>query len=372
MCGIHGIIGGSKSERNADDFLKSAFVANTLRGMDASGLAVINGSNFDTYKLPIAGQFFRDTRVAQDLFRQATQPHSLAIGHVRHGTSGGHGVDTAHPFECWSEDEKNVLVGVHNGTLTGWASKPNGKYYSVDSEWALNHIMLNGEKAFEDIDGAFCFVWWDDRDSGTLNIALNKERPMHVVMLKNDGMAFASEAGMLYWLLERHNIGMEGSVLELQPDHWYKFPIKEPGKYTKSELPAVKRVTYTAPSTSYSGKKTCVEVVSDLLGKFTGSSTTSTNNAKVSPAEYRAALDFGIYSQRVKFVPITTFAGGTEGIVTIDNVDYTAHVLGYSPKDGKLDSDWQCSIIGLDDSNPGDPLVLLDTPMLMTPAETIH
>ena len=69
MCGIHGVISGPKGERNADDFLRDAFVANQLRGTDSAGLVVISHSSttYDMCKLPVSGQYFAQSKAAMAL-----------------------------------------------------------------------------------------------------------------------------------------------------------------------------------------------------------------------------------------------------------------------------------------------------------------
>lgn len=399
MCGIHGIISGPSGERNADDFLKSAFITNQVRGMDAAGLVVVNNqkNEFDLAKLPVSGQFFINHKNAQGMVRDACVANRLAIGHVRASTTGGNNIDCAHPFECMDNEETNLLVGVHNGTLTGWHSKPDARYYSVDSEWALNHIRAEQFDAFEDFTGSYCFVWWDDKDPDVLNIALNKERPMHVVMLAGGGMAFASEGGMLYWLLERHNIKMDGNILELSADNWYKFPIKNPKGYTKRALPKSVTRTYTPPASSsgaagWSSYRSAVTKTEELLSKFKKSFTTSATTTPpagnepapvvvsdikksphVSVTEYEAAVALQLLGRRVVFTPVNDYRDGVEGIATFDDSEYSAGVIKTTIQPQARDELWECTIIGVDDTSPDDVYIILAAPSVMTKAAaTVH
>lgn len=390
MCGIHGVISGPKGERNADDFLRDAFVANQLRGTDSAGLVVISHSSttYDMCKLPVSGQYFAQSKAAMALIREASYANRISIGHVRSATVGGTNIDSAHPFECWNKDETNLLVGVHNGTLTNWTTKPGAKNYDVDSEWALNHIRDERADAFEDFTGAFCFVWWDDKDPDFLNFALNKERPMHVVMLKEGGMAYASEAGMLYWLLSRRDVKMDGDILELQPDYWYKFPIKSPKDYTKTSLPKAK--TYTSTPITY---KSVVDKVEDLLTKFkkekaeTSTATTTAapvaalvpytapkKAAGVSQMEYEAAVAMQLAGTKVKFSPLMRCADGVEGIVVLDTGEYSGLCMGNYAFDA--DTLWETSIVGVNDNNPNDISIIVDSPFVLKQgspsATTVH
>lgn len=254
MCGIHGFINGLKPEINSDDYLKNAFVVNTLRGVDSSGIAVVSpDKNFDHAKLPIAGQFFAADKVASKLIYQARQPKRASICHVRAATVGGVSYSNAHPFVL--EDDDGVsIVGVHNGTLTSWKHKKDASSFDVDSEWALWHILRNKQEAFKDFTGAFCLVWWRSDDPEYLYMARNKERPMHAVITEKGDMAYGSEAGMVHWLCQRNSIGMVGSMLSLEEDKLYKFKIEDPTQYVKEDLPKseVPASSYSQPS-HYSG-----------------------------------------------------------------------------------------------------------------------
>lgn len=248
MCGIHGFITGNTKHNNADDFVIQGYTANSLRGTDASGIASIDvlDKMFLVQKLPCPGYFFSTNDYARSLMRAANNTKTITIGHTRAATSGGtKGMSNAHPFIVRNEQGRKI-VGVHNGTLNNWQAKPEAKRYTVDSEWALAHIFNNGMKAFEDFFGGYCFVWWDNENPDILNVALNNERHMSVAFSSKGGMAFASEPGMLYWLMERNKIAVDGPVLKLKPHHWYKFDITDLKNFTKEELPDNTVVTYTA------------------------------------------------------------------------------------------------------------------------------
>ena len=256
MCGIHGFINGkTKAEINTDDFIKSAFVANMLRGTDSSGMAVVNTNGFrDVAKIPMAGMYLPSHKQAAALISKARQTNTASMCHVRAATSGSITYDNAHPFYI-TDDDGNEIVGVHNGTLNNWASKEGGKDYNVDSAWALSRILTEKVDAFEEFSGAFAFVWWTSEKPGVLNMARNKERPLFVALTEDDNLVYASEAGMIHWLCERHRIKLKGSIKELEEDRWYEFDIENPSKFTKSNaLPKQKTTTYRGGSgSSYYG-----------------------------------------------------------------------------------------------------------------------
>ena len=86
-------------------------------------------------------------------------------------------------------------------------------------------------------------------------MARNKERPLFVALTEDDNLVYASEAGMIHWLCERHRIKLKGSIKELEEDRWYEFDIENPSKFTKSNaLPKPKTTTYRGGSgSSYYG-----------------------------------------------------------------------------------------------------------------------
>lgn len=310
MCGIHGFMVGKTRELNADDFIKNAFVTGMLRGTHSSGIVGIDiGQEFaEIQKLPVPGMFFIEDKFAESLIRSSGAVHGITICHTRAATQGQVNMRNAHPFRVDDWDKttntwSRELIGVHNGTLTGWAGRPDAKGYNVDSEWAMNHIFKEGFDAFEDFNGAYCFVWWDSDSPKVLNIALNTERPMHVAFTKDGNMGFASEAGMVAWLFERNKIERDGDVRKLEPGTWYKFHADDIKNPAKISLPKSKTATTTNTggnvlgyqnrynNTNYtSSYESNVEAVDKVLAKVSGGS------AKREPlltAEEAAALAFG-------------------------------------------------------------------------------
>jgi len=252
MCGIHGFINGEKKvELNSDDFVKQGFIVNMVRGVDSSGIGLVDANGYNNYhKLPVPGMYFPTDKMASSLISAVRNKSTAAMCHVRAATVGGVSYQNAHPFVLEDENGKTI-VGMHNGTLTGWAGKEHAKDFKVDSEWAMYHILLNGTKAFEDFTGAFAMVWWIDETPGVIYMARNKERPIHVAWTEDGNMVYASEAGMLHWLCERNNIKLVGSIKSLEEGKLYEFDISDPTKFTKSDLPVAKVTSYPAYRSGY-------------------------------------------------------------------------------------------------------------------------
>lgn len=252
MCGIHGFINGStKADNAADDFVRSGFITNMLRGTDSSGIACVNANgNYDMSKLPLPGMHMTGNKSSNQLISRARNTNTATICHVRAATVGEVIYDNAHPFVV-EDEEGNVVVGVHNGTLQNWRTKPEASYWDVDSGWAMARLQSEKADAFEEFMGAFAFVWWDSRTPKLLNMARNSERTLYVAHTEDGNLVYASEAGMIHWLCERHRIKLKGAIKDLEPGHMYQFDINKPTEFNKTKLPTyVHRSTYS--STSYS------------------------------------------------------------------------------------------------------------------------
>lgn len=263
MCGIHGIIKAAKlkpSQKIHDtsfgkgerEFIQSGFVAGALRGMDSSGIFQLdNKLQPYIHKLPIMGPIFIEDKVSRQ-FINDTANSPITLCHVRAATEGKVSLNNAHPFMV-ERDDGTSLIGVHNGTLSNWRYKAGkeASNFSVDSEWALAHIADEGADSFEDFDGAYSFVWWDEKQPTRVMFARNKDRPMMFLRTKNKkSVLFASEAGMLSWLAKRHEVDVEDRVYFSEPGHMYSvdfdadtLELKDLGELPQKKSTAIAPVT---------------------------------------------------------------------------------------------------------------------------------
>lgn len=240
MCGIFGVVNGKKN-RNASkglrDMMEQAFVAGSLRGTDAAGLFQVDDKLYMHKRAMHGAAFAASAKVSPYILDADTC--KVFVGHNRAATAGEIVDKNAHPFTGFTEQGRTV-IGVHNGTLTGWDKTK----FSVDSDWAIDKIAEEKEKAFKDISGAYCFVWYDQDDEAHLNMLRNFERPMFVAFVKNqDRMVFASEYMMLAWLAQRNSIELEDYVIDLSPGVLYKFPVDSPREFTTTKVDTASRST---------------------------------------------------------------------------------------------------------------------------------
>lgn len=370
MCGMTGVLTTTR-QIYADDFLSDSFVASMLRGVDSSGIVSIDlpSSTYNLHKLPVNGLFFKDDRVTKSIMMYATAANSLTMCHVRAATVGSVTLSNAHPFEITKENG-DILLGTHNGTLTGWKSNSTAKLYNVDSEWALSRIAEDGVDAFKDISGAFAFVWWDGSDNGVLHMARNKERTLYVALLKDGGMAYASEAGMLYWLLERNNMKINGSILSLDPDKHYMFPVDKPEDFTKEDLPK-KEISYSG---SYQGMYShnssstflsTVDQVKKIIEEASGKTNVVSLNAH--PSEQKLAQEYGWFGERAVFTQLeVNDEGDTVGIAETFSTEFDAIIRGDQTKKFDPEDEWLCTVVGVEEY--GQDMVLI----LSEPYRTIE
>lgn len=255
MCGIYGIVNGSKFRKAEPDivsYMKDAVVANSLRGMDSTGMFQMKrNGKVVWHKDAVSGTEFLKDSTALDLFRD-TDDCRLTVVHNRAATRGAITARNCHPFQHINDDG-DYVIGVHNGTLSpGWEREKNGLDTEVDSDWAIAQITHEGvDKAFQKIVGPSAFVWYSPREGEVLNLFRNAGRPMFVTFVKNeDRMLFASEYQMVEWLATRNTLQIESSIIELAPVHLYQFSLDSPRSFEKRKLdtfPPVK--AYVSPET---------------------------------------------------------------------------------------------------------------------------
>lgn len=379
MCNLHGTI-TTKASTKTDDFLKDGFIAGGVRGTDSSGLAVVNvaSSTCDWHKLPVNGTMFIQDKATAALLHDARAANVISIGHLRAATSGRVDYNNSHPF--YMEQEGREFIGVHNGTLQGWSSHKDAKFYSVDSEWALNLIFSEGEEAFKSFRGAYCFIWWDSEDKEVLNIALNDQRTMFAAFLEDGTMAYASEAGMLYWLCERNGMKLDGPIIQLDSNQWYKFNVKDPADFTKSKLPEAAAV-YTAPPRQYGYTQESVfDKVQAVLAKaadmFKPSNspllppTDKPANPAVTKEEVEAAKKMGIQNAKGTFLPdwVDEKTGSITGTFAWGDMELSGVIRNAALVSVGPNASWHSTCIGI--IEVGDDItVVCSKPRIKLPAD---
>lgn len=252
MCGIHGVISTKTGfSKPLCDYVRQAFVANSLRGMDSSGMFQIGLTKSSVYmhKDAVNGSEFITQPAAEVLIRDVDGSY-FTVCHVRAKTQGDVKAENAHPFVGWTSDDKRV-IGVHNGSLHSWKHHDVNKEFEVDSAWAIQQIADKGYAAIEELKGAYALVYWDEESPKKINFVRNAERPMHLLFSKDKKhMLYASEAGMLAWLADRVKFDHDGKIRSLPVGKVFTFDVS--GSEIEWEVTTLKTPAPTTYSSNYS------------------------------------------------------------------------------------------------------------------------
>lgn len=203
MCGLVAVVSkafNGFTSRDKDVFSQMLF-ADTLRGDDATGTMLVdNNGNLDLAKEATTAPWFQGTSEYRDLEVKAVRNGAAWVGHNRKATRGEIKDENAHPFVV-----DNRIVLVHNGTLYGDHTKIANT--EVDSH-AIAHLIHqkedNVEAALSELNGAYALIWYDVKNR-ELNFVRNDDRPLYYIET-NSAWYWASEAGMLAWIMNRNNV----------------------------------------------------------------------------------------------------------------------------------------------------------------------
>lgn len=270
MCGIIAAINATSFSTNSGDFISNGILTGAVRGQDSTGMIQVdNKGKIYTHKQATSGSEFLTDNITQ-AFVKDVERSCINIVHHRAATVGKINNDNAHPFICDMKElnaanKNHILIGVHNGSLVNWKTKPGAKDYDVDSNWALAHIAERGVDAFKDIEGPYCFMWVTSKEPKKLFVTRNSGRPMHAVFSKSrKEVFFASEAGMLAWLCERNRIVTEDHIMVLGTDKLYSFDTSgDTITITATDLPKAPVVVPISNSLAHAPLRTGVNLNED-------------------------------------------------------------------------------------------------------------
>ena len=201
MCGIVGVASPTALNIQMKDFFQDLLFHDVIRGPHATGVAAIDTMHrtlcVEKKAVP-APLFLMDKEPMENLFA-FKHDYNIYIGHNRWATSGAKDDDNnAHPFI------HGDIVGVHNGSLRNQKLLADSEKFVVDSDNLFYHLDEHGlDDTVSKTNGAYALVWYNKEDN-SLNFLRNDERPMAIGKLSNGCWVWASEMGMLQWLVKRH------------------------------------------------------------------------------------------------------------------------------------------------------------------------
>ena len=262
MCGIVGMVVKTNSgfiKQHEEVFYQLLF-ADTVRGNDSTGvIGVEKNTTFHIAKEAISAEWFIAQldvhKVAKDMWRDG----KAYIGHNRKSTIGKTTDENAHPFVV-----KDEFAMVHNGTLYNHRALAET---TVDSEALAIHLhkafakddyVKDVEKALGEVSGAYAVALYDQR-SNKVRVLRNKERPMCYVETAN-AWYFASEGGLLYWILTRNGYAPNDLAIRVVPEHTLLTFDLDKTTLTEQVLVPKKYIPPTKPAPTGQVKKSTGEV----------------------------------------------------------------------------------------------------------------
>lgn len=246
MCGIVSYFSQEKNySRDIENTLRELILANTVRGFNSTGIYYGGDGVADIYKKPIPGYDFIDLPTTDKVLSKHHMQQFI-VGHNRAATLGKINSENAHPFQ------HKDITGVHNGTLTGYATLSK-KFFGTDSEHifdalADNNTAKGNGEIITRLNGSYALMWHDASDN-TIHFIRNSQRPFALAKVKGKNIVFgASEDQMLWWVSGRNNIKLE--------EMWIPDPMTEYVFDLDGDLNApdeIKRKEYKAPVSHHRG-----------------------------------------------------------------------------------------------------------------------
>lgn len=189
-----------------------------VRGDDSTGAFGIDRLNGDVTLIKQAGNsgLFQATPEYQEFSRKGLSKFHTMVGHNRAATRGAASDENAHPFH------EGKIILVHNGTLNNHRKLAD---VEVDSH-AVCHAFneLGYEEALHQIDGAYCFIWYDLEDN-KLRIIRNDKRPLFMAETSS-AFFFTSEVWLLYGILGRNDQAPIGKIHAITADTIYEIDLE--------------------------------------------------------------------------------------------------------------------------------------------------
>lgn len=265
MCGLVGVIGLTNLSLAARNYFQQALYADALRGYHSTGIFYKRrgATSPEVFKKAVSAADFLDMGRVADIFKESNN-YSFMFGHNRHATRGSLTNANAHPFQ------HGHITLAHNGTVYPYSSDlPEHTRFDTDSEAIAYGMSVKGEKeVLESLDGAYALTWYNANE-GTINLARNSERPLHIGINKlGDELLLASESDMLKWIAERTNFTLDKQYY-IAEGEWFKINIRQNKikdwdmeKFTPYESKSWQsgRVN-SATSGGYNGKKSETTVI---------------------------------------------------------------------------------------------------------------
>ena len=321
MCGQVGVAIKTNfgfDKKTEDSFYQMLF-ADTLRGDDSTGVILIEkDSSFgimkEGYSAPYVIDAIHDSTQGKAMWTKG----KCLIGHNRKKTIGAVSDETSHPFTVDGE-----FAMVHNGTLNGHKQLADT---TVDSEALAIHLSkvltpdFDKEKFEEEIAkvyGAYAVSCYSQK-THSVYLLRNDQRPLSLVET-TEGFFWASEMGMLLWVLGRNGITLKDTTpIVLKENTIYRIDLDTNKMEVIEFVPKKAKPVATQKAT---GKTESTHIFSTPVRTVNGSKRISKQAFKQAKKRWMQAItDFWADDYIEKYFP-RTIAEGEHEVVIMGDID---------------------------------------------------
>lgn len=251
MCGLVGIVG----EIPYTDVKVFAQLLDhsSIRGAHSTGIAMVNkkdpNEKADIRKDAAHPYDFVNRNNIEAWLRKKGDESCVIMGHTRYATQGDVSAKNAHPFQ------HGHITLAHNGSLNNPEALSKQKF-AVDSEHVAHGLAEHGlDYILQRASGSYTFIWHDQKE-GSFNIVRNGQRPLAVVKHQDrNTYYFASEMGMLRWILERNGITRFEEVKIEVNKHMLFDLANKCALFEVDKSEHIRKAYYSTPSYGYYGGK---------------------------------------------------------------------------------------------------------------------